>query len=211
MILDSFYTLEEEVRLRVGDGGDLLDWFFDAAYEYLRNDVPPKLPDIKVSGGRDFVLLLKQLDDRLRKMQLSFEWFPSHTPKCEDWVDSNPNHLSRQVKYAFSELSDTKVKGLFYFFVLAVVFYGGIIEQRPDSFVLDTFPFDVFDVLKPYVVSKKLEKEFSDEEVEMARKSVTEEFAAIERASLPPYATDSYIEHNGKFYLVYDVLKGIKR
>ena len=212
MKLDALHHLRGLVSEYLKEPEGTLDFFFDQVREYIVHEKEPRLPQMRLSSGRDFLYLLEQLDKNLRAREYTFEWFPYIKPKARDWLDSQPEHVERQVKVAFGKLEDTKLTGLFYFVVLCVIFYGGILDYDPEIFVEETFPMDTFDLLKPYIVAKKLEKEFTQEEIVTASmKSVTAGMEPINPAMIPPYATNSFVKlEDGNFYLVYDLLRDLK-
>lgn len=204
MNLSNHEYLKGKVQKYLGDDGEILSFFFDEVINFLASGVLPKFPAITISKKRDMVFILKNLDSDIRDLNLVVSWEPSIPPTTVVWREYQD--LPGVARTAFAELENTSVTGLFCFYVLATIFYGGIFGENPGSFIDDTFPFDVFEALKPYVVAKKLSKEFSAEEISLAQKSVDDSFTPME--NLPPYA--AYVTLAGKHYLVYDVLKGIK-
>lgn len=206
MNLDALGDVQELVQKRLMDADGITDFFFDQIYDYLTREVEPELPNIKVSTGRDFKFLLKQFDEKLLNRGYTFNW-EMHSNTL-GFVPREYAHIERMTKFAFSKLGDTRVEGLFYFTVLCLIFYGGIRGVETDEYI-DTFPLDVFDILKPYVVSKKLQMEFSNEEVKAASDEVdVEGLEAVDPSAIPPFAMKSVVMKDGNYYLVYDVLKG---
>lgn len=192
--------LQDKVLTYLGDDGELLSFFFDGVTNFLEKEEFPDFPAITVSQKRDFVFLLKTLDNNIRELGLSISWT----------IDTPEYNLTNLAKIAYSKLEDSGLVGLFCFYVLAIMFYGGAYMEDSEFFIDDTFPMDVFDALKPYVIAKKVSKEFSRSDVEEARKAVNHTLRSTDTKSIPPYAKNSYVTLDGKYYLVYDVLKGIR-
>ena len=205
--------LERAIKTRVKDSENELKFFFDAAVDFIVSGTPPFLPSISVSEKRDLVHVLKTIDQDIIDLGMAVDWDDQTSIGGIIYHPMDGVTRERRGKLAFerlSSLSDVYLEKLFYFYCLAAMFYGGITKARPSIAIDKTFPFEVFDGLKPYLTAKKLEKEFSGEERNLALALKSIDSVDVEPVAwLPPYADEnSYIEYEGETYLVYDILAG---
>lgn len=206
--------LENAIKSRLDDIEGELDFFFDAALEFIVHGKSPDFPGVSVSEKRDLVSVLKSLDQSILELGMVVDW------EEENYSGSVIQHImsgderKQRGAIAFKKVS-TMAEGylekLFYFYCLAAMFYGGIIRTEPEVVVERTFPFEVFEGLKPYVVAKKLEKEFTKEDKALALKSINS-VSVSDIGWVPPYADENaYIREGESVYLVYDVLRAVKK
>lgn len=203
--------LEKSIKSRLEDVGGELDFFFDAALNFVVNGSTPRLPSVSLSEKRDLVHVLKTLDGDILGLGMVVDWDEENYSGGIIYHKMSPEERASRGKKAFafvSNMSEGYLEKLFYFYCLVVMFYGGIIRTDPGVVIGETFPFEIFDSLKPYVVSKKLEKEFTSSDKDLALKSISSSKASPV-SGLPPYADEnSYITTESGTYLVYDILKG---
>lgn len=198
---DKLNFLQQYTSEILNDRDGFLDEFF-TVIENLIEGREVSFHPFNTFQKSDLVFELMKLDERIREVGPSILW--------EENTEIDLEKAKIVAKTAFDALTSDKdysIK-LANFYVLSTLFYSALVENTPEEVITMTFPVKVAESLKPYVVAKKLEMEFSQEDFSYAIKSLSTT-EPIDRKLIPPYAEKtSYIQKEGKYYLVYDILRG---
>lgn len=188
--------------------GEFFGFFFEKAQEYLTNGIHADFP-IKTVSKMDYMDALEKLDSDLIARGFSFDWYPQFEPKVDYLLPKGQEEMVRLATEAFEKLKTYRltVNGLFYFYVLALMFYGGVYEYDSEEVTKD-FPMEAFDTTKAYITAKKLEKQFSESEFNLASTVAIKSAQPINYEDIPPFASPSaYVYRDGYYYLTTDLLK----
>lgn len=207
MNLTHHFYLKEIIQDYLKDpDGEFTDEFFKRVYNYITLQSDKDFGSDVVTG-MDLMEELKSLDDSLVERGLELNWQPIDI-KVDYPVELTQSQILKVAAAAMEGLGKYRMvsRGLFYFQVLATMLYGGVYDHP--SRVIDGFPVNVYDGLRYYVTAKKLEKEFTSEEVELAKTAVTKSINPIDRSAVPPFADPSAIvKLDGEWYLTDDLLR----
>lgn len=197
---DKLDFLKEYTSEILNDQDGFLNEFF-AAVENVIEGRDVSFHTVNTFQKTDLVFELMKLDAKIRDEGPTITW--EENPEID--LEKAEN-VAVGAFQALSSDKDYSVK-LVNFYVLATLFYSALVENTPEAIIKMTFPVHVAESLKPYVVAKKLEMEFSQQDVTYAIKSFHKS-EPVEKNLIPPYADkSSYFQKEGKYYLVYDILR----
>jgi len=153
-----------------------------------------------------FIANLKEFDMKLGVSEYTPDW-GLHEPHA-NVLDFPPDRVEETI-------SNLKKTGdLFYFYVMMLVYFGGITIYHHMHQSIPFFEEDLeryFRPIKVYVTAKKMEKEFSEMDVHKAY-NYTSLVEPIDDSEFSPYLledTTAVIHKEGKYYLTEDVLKAL--
>lgn len=198
------------VKEFTGDDSGYLDGVYDAVIGYLlgkehaNNWKSVDYFNLSITSPL-YIAHLKEFDMKLA--------ISEYTP---DWGISEPNAEALDFPPERIEDAISKVKNtgdLFYFYVMMIVYFGGFTIYHHTHQAIPFYQEDLERYLRPlkvYVTARKMEKEYSGEDV---RKAVSNAELAepINPEDFPPYLleSNSVVRKNGKYYLTEDIIKAM--
>lgn len=198
------------VKTFAGDDSGYLDDLYEAAIGYLLGSEHENNWDsvdyfnLSINSPL-YIAHLKEFDTKLALSEYTPDW-GMYEPNVNvlDFPPDRVENAVRQVK---------QTGDLFYFYVMMLVYFGGITIYHHTKQALPYFTQDLIRYLRPlkvYVTARKMEKEYSRADVlkavghaDLAEPINPDDFA--------PYLleSNSVVRKDGKYYLTEDIIKAM--
>jgi len=191
-------SMEQILREYCNDGG-ILEPVFIAAKKYLEAGGKPFLTRM---SSKKYLLSLKEFDALLIASDYTPTW--QYYEEEEGILHFDPELVNK----TFDAL---KLTGeLFYFYVMVVIYIGGSLDEGISEYFAETLK-DILTDLKVFVTARKMEKEFSSQDVKKAA-NYTHLVEPVDISGYPTFLTEnksSIIRRSGKYYLTVDIIKAL--
>lgn len=193
-----------------GDDSGYLDGLYDAALGYLLGKEHENNWDsvdyfnLSINSPL-FIAHLKEFDNKLSISEYTPDW-GLYEPHAQV-LDFSPEKVENAVRVVKHE------GDLFYFYVMMLVYFGGFTIHHHTHQAIPFYEEDLKRYLRPlkvYVTARKMEREFSNEDVHKAI-SNAELVEPINPEEYSPYLLESsgVIRKGSNYYLTEDVLKAL--